>query len=167
MKKFLTIVAMAVSVCCLTSCGQKSHEFTFSLEHLYYIDSVKIETKHVLTPEEKDEVKGIILTHMKKDENICITLEKARILTGAKKVSLKRTYSDNILLLPNENRETEISIADDSFWRNLGLGILLVLLGFTFSQLLSCKEYNKLERENRKLERELKERVESAAKPKN
>ena len=165
MKRILTLVAMAVSVCCLTSCGQKSHEFTFSLEHLYYIDSVKIETKHVLTPEEKDEVKGIILTHMKKDENIDITLEKARILTGAKKVSLKRTYSDNILLLPNENRETEISSADDSFLRNL----LLVLLGFTFSKLLSFKKYNKLLVECLKLEKEnrkLKERAESS-KPKN
>ena len=135
MKRIFILVAM--TVCCLTSCGKKNHEYSFSLEHSDYIDSIKIETKHVLTPEEKDEVRGIILTHMKKDENIVITLKKARILTGAKKVSLKRTYSDNILLLPDENRETEISILDDSPWYNLVMGILLVLVGFAFGKLHS------------------------------
>ena len=83
MKKILTIVAMAI--CCLTSCGKKNHEYSFSLEHSDYIDSVKIETKDVLTPEERDEVRAVILARMEEGENIDITLKKARILTGAKK----------------------------------------------------------------------------------
>jgi len=150
---------------CITSCDGSHHTFSFSLgDSTEFVDSIYIETKAVLTQEEKSELREFVTTHMKRGEDINIILDKTLVLTDAKKVKFERTYINNASFLPTEAREICLFARKRGPEYDIVIGIILVFLGFCFSSIRShskyirlALEYNNLVRENERLQRELKE----------
>ena len=127
MKKLLIILAMTL---CITSCDSNHHTFSFSLgASTEFVDSIYIETKQVLTEEERTELKEFVTTHMKRGEDINTILHETLVLADAKMVKFKKVLTGNSSFLPPKDREICYLVSETSDAYIIVLSVFLVILG--------------------------------------
>lgn len=145
MKNLLFITALAM-VICFTSCGNNKHNhmFTFSVgTSTEFADSISIKTKQALTAEEKDELKVFITKHIKKEEHIQTILDKALALADAKTVKFKRSYINDVPLLPKEDRKICYTATAPCPIIYYAFAVLIFCLGICFGGLFEVLQSKK------------------------